>query len=40
MTETVWTSEDEVQLKELRRRKARFIRDKTRVRNYGPKKHS
>lgn len=38
MTEQPWTEEDEKQLKELRRRKAKHLRDATRVRKYGPKK--
>ena len=37
MTEP-WTEEDQKQLNELRKRKAKFDRDKTRVRKYGPKK--
>lgn len=32
-----WTDEDEAQLRELRRRKARFLRDKGRKRRYSPK---
>lgn len=36
MTET-WTSEDEAKLKELRRRKARHIRDQKRQRKFSPR---
>jgi hypothetical protein len=32
-----WTIEDETKLKELRRRKARFIRDKHRKKKYAPR---
>ena len=32
-----WTDEDEAQLRELRRRKARFIRDKHRKKKYAPR---
>ena len=36
MSET-WTSKDENNLKELRRRKAKHIRDQTRQRAYSPR---
>lgn len=37
MSREVWSSEDETALKELRRRKARFIRDQKRQRKYTPR---
>ena len=36
-SEEVWSDQDEQQLKALRRRKARFLRDKTRQRKYSPR---
>jgi ribosomal protein S19 len=37
MTTKEWTQEDEKTLKELRRRKAKVIRDKNRKRQYVPR---
>ncbi len=37
MTEETWTPEDEVKLKELRRRKARVLRDPNRKHQYAPR---
>jgi hypothetical protein len=38
LSEKDWTKEDESELKKLRRRKAKVIRDKKRVRKYSPRK--
>jgi hypothetical protein len=37
LTEEVWTEQDEQQLKKLRRRKAKHLRDAKRQRKYSPR---
>jgi hypothetical protein len=39
LSEDVWTEQDMVELRRLQRKYKRFVRDKTRVRKFSPKKY-